>query len=67
MGTIIIHTTGKKKMSEIKRYLASMDVTFEVKEDESPYNSDFVAKIQKSSKQATTGKVAKIKTEDLWK
>ena len=37
------------------------------KEEKSIYNSDFVAKIQRSEKEFKEGKFKAIKTEDLWK
>ena len=40
---------------------------FTIIEEESPYNKEFVKKIQKSDKQFAEGKCKTIKTADLWK
>ena len=49
----------------------SIKVKFETKttskEDESPYDPEFVKKIEKSRQQLKEGKVTRIKIEDLWK
>ena len=37
------------------------------KEIETPYNPEFVEKIQKSRKQAKEGKTVKIALDDIWK
>lgn len=54
-------------MTEIKKYLTSLEVSYEIKENEDVYNHEFIAKIEKSTKQAKEGRVTKIKTENLWK
>jgi len=70
METIIIHTE-ENKMELIKDFLKSIKVTFETKTtskvEESPYNPEFVAKIERSRQQLKEGKVTRIKIEDLWK
>ena len=68
METIIIHTE-ENKMELIKDFLKSIKVKFETKtaskETESPYNPEFVAKIERSRQQLKEGKVTRIKIEDL--
>lgn len=70
MKTLIIHTEDDK-IQIIKDFLNSIKVKFETqtisKETESPYDPEFVAKIEKSRQQLKEGKVTRIKTEDLWK
>ncbi len=70
MKTLIIHTEDDK-VQLIKDFLNSIKVKFETKttskEDESPYNPEFVAKIERSRQQLKEGKVTRIKIEDLWK
>jgi len=71
MKTLIIHTEDDK-IQIIKDFLNSIKVKFETKttsreEEESPYDPQFVAKIERSRQQLKEGKVTRIKTEDLWK
>jgi len=48
--------------------LKALKIPFEKVEDgESPYNPEFVAKIEKSMQQANEGKVVKIDLDDIWK
>ena len=55
----------------IKDFLNSIKVKFETKtaskEIESPYNPEFVAKIERSRQQLKEGKCRIVKIEDLWK
>lgn len=70
METLIIHTETNK-LNLIKDFLKSIQVKFETKSvstvDESPYDPEFVAKIERSRQQLKEGKVTRIKIEDLWK
>jgi hypothetical protein len=70
MKTLIIHTEDDKAQI-IKDFLNSIKVKFESKtiskEDNSPYDPEFVAKIERSRQQLKEGKVTRIKIEDLWK
>jgi hypothetical protein len=63
--TIKIHKSTKKTQALISlvRELSKTDKNIEIEETESPYNKEFVKKIQRSL--ASKGKA--IKTEDLWK
>ncbi len=70
MKTLIIHTEDDK-VQLIKDFLNSIKVKFETKttskKDESPYNPEFVAKIERSRQQLKEGKGRIVKIEDLWK
>ncbi len=66
METIIIQSDGKK-LQKVKDFLISLNISFEVKEADGPYDPEFVAKIERSREQARQGKTIRIKTEDLWK
>ena len=70
MKTLIIHTEDDK-IQIIKDFLNSINVKFETQttsnEEESFYDPEFVAKIERSRQQLKEGKVTRIKTEDLWK
>lgn len=70
METLIIRTEAEK-VEIIKEFLNSIKVKFEISTDqsdtESPYDPEFVAKIERSRQQAKEGKGRIIKIEDLWK
>jgi hypothetical protein len=58
-----ITITVNEKSAKGKKFVEFIKTLDYIKVNESPYNPDFVKKIQKS--RASKGKV--IKTEDLWK
>ena len=69
MKTLIIHAEADK-VQIIKDFLNSIKVKFEIKTtstEESPYDPEFVTKIERSRQQLKEGKGRIIKIEDLWK
>lgn len=62
---IIAHPANEKELSVIKAFFNALKIKFEVKD--SPYDPEFVAKINKSRKQAAEGKTVKIDLDDIWK
>ena len=65
-NVLIAHPINANELSVIKAFFEALKIKFEVAE-ESPYNTDFVAKIQKSRIQAAEGKTVKIPLEEIWK
>ena len=63
---LIAHPSNENELSIIKAFFEALKIKFEVTQ-ESPYNPEFVAKIQKSRKQALEGKTVKIALDDIWK
>ena len=63
---LIAHPSNENELSIIKTFFEALKIKFEVTQ-ESPYNPEFVAKIQKSRKQAQEGKTVKIALDDIWK
>ena len=63
---IIVHPANAQEMSVIKAFFEALKIKFEVAKD-SPYDPEFVAKIEKSRKQAAKGKTVKIDLDDIWK
>ena len=61
MEALTIHPQNRVQLKAIKSVLKAMKIPFEKKD--SPYDPEFVKKIQKS--RASEGK--EIKTKDLWK
>ncbi len=66
METIIIHSKGKK-LQKVNTYLKSLDISFEIANSESPYNPEFVKKIQESQEDLKNGRVRRISLDDIWK
>lgn len=63
---IIVHPANEKELNVIKAFFNALKIKFEVAKD-SPYDPEFVAKINKSRKQAAEGKTVKIDLDDIWK
>jgi hypothetical protein len=66
METIIVQA-DKAKLQQIIDYLNRLQVSYEVKEEESPYDPSFVAKIKESEKAANNGDVRTIDLDEVWK
>ncbi len=64
--TIIAHTNDVSQLEAVKAFFKALKIKFEVAK-ESPYNPEFVAKIQESKEQLKKGQYKVIKTKDLWK
>ncbi|MCU0328303.1 MAG: hypothetical protein MUE53_04865 [Chitinophagales bacterium] len=67
-----IHITASSvdaaQLEVLKAVMKALKIKFSLKkEKESTYNQEFVAKIQKSRKQAAEGKTVKIALDDIWK
>jgi len=65
METVIAHPANKEQLNALKAFMKALKVDFQV--EKSPYNPEFVAKIEKSRQEIEEGKGVKIKVEDLWK
>lgn len=63
---IIVHPSNAQEMSVIKAFFEALKIKFEVAKD-SPYDPEFINKIEKSRKQAAEGKTVKIDLDDIWK
>lgn len=64
METLIVEPKSRKQLNAIKAVLKALDVTFR-KEQESPYNPEFVARIRKSEQQFEEGKVTRVTKENI--
>ncbi len=65
-NVLIAHPTNANELSVIKAFFEALKIKFEVTE-KSPYDIEFVAKIQESRQQAKEGKTVKIALDDIWK
>ncbi len=63
---IIVHPSNAQEMNVITAFFEALQIKFEIAK-ESPYNSEFVAKIEKSRQQAAEGKTVHIELDDIWK
>ena len=63
---IIVHPDNEDKFEALKTFMKAFKIKFEITK-EKPYDSEFVAKIEKSRQQYKKGDYTVIKTEDLWK
>jgi hypothetical protein len=61
--TFIIQTVTPEQESALKAFVKALKMKFEV--TDKPYNAEFVAKIEKSKKQALEGKVTRVEKENL--
>lgn len=59
----IIEPATSEEADALKAFAKALRLKFEVREK--PYNSEFVAKIKESQKQAKQGKVTRVKKENL--
>ena len=63
---LIAHPANDNELNVIKAFFEALKIKFEVAKD-SPYDPEFVAKIENSRKQAAEGKTTKISLDDIWK
>lgn len=64
--TIIAHPKNKKQEAAIEAVLKALDVSFQ-KEEESPYNPEFVAKVKKSLVEVKKGNYITLDpSKSLW-
>ena len=66
METITVHPQNEEQSNALEIIFKAMNVPFE-KEEESPYNPEFVAKIKRGEKAAKEGKGIKVDMDNLWK
>jgi hypothetical protein len=65
METLIAHPANKEQLIALKAVMKALKVDYNV--EKSPYNPEFVAKIEKSRQEIKEGKGVIIAVEDLWK
>lgn len=64
MESITIHPQNKEQLTALEIILKAMNVPFE-KENESPYNPEFVAKVKRGERAAKESKGFKVNLEKL--
>ncbi|MFN3489712.1 MAG: DUF2683 family protein [Emticicia sp.] len=66
METLLVYPENNKQLKALKAVMAALNVKFEKKE-ESPYDPEFVKKIERGKKDFETGNYTTVNIEDLWK
>jgi len=68
METLVIHLEGADKADALKVFLKAFNIKFEsyIDETQSPYNPEFVAKIQRGEEDIKMGKTTRISLDDIW-
>ena len=70
METIIVHPKNNEEQKVIKAFLEALKIKFEnlkKTSNQSDYDPEFVASMERSIKDAKEGKVTRIKLDDVWK
>jgi hypothetical protein len=65
METLVARPANKEQLNALKAFMKALKVDFKV--EKSPYNPEFVAKIEKSKQEIKDGKGVVISIDDLWK
>ena len=61
---IIAHPQTDEQVNVIKAFMNALKIKFEISKD-SPYNADFVAKIEKSKKEFENSDFTRVEKNDL--
>ncbi len=67
MTAFTLHLTNKNDIQLFEHLAKSLNIPFEKKKEDKPYNPKFVERVLEAKEQEKRGKVKKIKVEDLWK
>ena len=62
---ITAYTKDASDVEALKAVMKALKIEFELTEEQSPYNPEFVEKVLESRQQAKSGKVKRVKQEDL--
>jgi hypothetical protein len=70
METIIVHPKNSKEQKVITAFLEALKIKFEdLKKvsEESNYDAEFVASMERSIQDAKEGKLTRMELDDIWK
>ena len=62
----MVYPENNKQLKALKAVMTALNVKFEKKE-ESPYDPEFVKKIERGKKDFETGNNTTVNLDDLWK
>ena len=63
METLIVHTVTNEDLKVVKGIMQPLKVKYE----ESPYNAEFIAKIENGKTDVENGRTTKISLDEIWK
>jgi hypothetical protein len=63
-SVIIVEPQNQEQLNVLKAFMNALKIEFKVAE-KSEYNPEFVEKVLESQKQAASGKVTRVKKEDI--
>ena len=63
METLIVHAASKEELKMVKGIMKALKVKYQ----ESPYDAEFVAKVEKGKAEVKVGKTSKISLDEIWK
>lgn len=66
METLRVHPNNEEELQALKTLLKVMKINFE-KEEPSPYNPEFIAKVKRGEKAMKEGKGVTVDLNNLWK
>lgn len=65
METVIAMPSNKEQLAALKAVMKALKVDFTT--SNSPYNPEFLAKVERAEEQIKSGKSRKITPADIWK
>jgi len=65
METLIVQPKTKEQLAAIKAFMKALKIDF--KSEKSPYDPEFVAKINRGVEAARKGKGVRVDLDNLWK
>jgi hypothetical protein len=70
METFIVHPKNNEEKKVVKAFLEALKIQFKnltSNSEESPYNPDFIASMERSIKDKKGGRIYKISLDEIWK
>ena len=64
METLIVHPVNEEQSTVIRAFLEALKIDFE-REEQSPYNNEFVDKIKRGEKAAANGRGFKVDLNEI--
>jgi len=65
METVIAKPVSKEQLAALKAVMRALKVDFVT--EKSPYNPEFLAKIERAEEQIKSGKYRKVTPSEIWK
>ncbi|MBD1365708.1 hypothetical protein IDJ77_17970 [Mucilaginibacter sp. ZT4R22] len=65
METLSVHPKTKKQLDAVVAVLKALEISFET-DEKSPYNPEFVAKMERGEADIKAGRTTTIKPADIW-